>query len=165
MDLNKLPKRFLDKMQPCPLTGCWNWSAGMISAGYSAFGSRPGELPSREIYAHRFAYRVLVGEIEKGKHLDHLCRNRACSNPMHLEVVSPRENLMRGAETVARLNSEKTHCLNGHALSGSNLRIIIRNGKYKIRVCKKCDTTNAMSRYHAKRRAAFIASLTSLKAA
>ena len=89
--------------------------------------------------AHRFAIEDLTGTpIPKGMHTDHLCRIPLCVNPDHLEVVTPRENTMRGlignplTNGGAIFNRQKTHCRNGHPYEGSNLSLT----KEGHRVCK-----------------------------
>lgn len=88
--------------------GCWLWSGTITSRGYGQF-VRGG----RREPAHRVAYEVAVGPIPDGMQLDHLCRERSCVNPTHLEPVTCRENLLRG-ETLAAKNVAKTTCPSGH---------------------------------------------------
>ena len=71
--------------------------------------------------------------IPDGKELDHLCRNRKCVNPKHLESVTHRENILRG-ETIMAENARKTHCWRGHPLSGKNLKLK-PNGHRQCRAC------------------------------
>lgn len=81
---------------------------------------------------HRVAYEDKYGTIPEGMVLDHLCRNRACINPDHLEVVTQRENIMRGVGVAAK-NAQKTHCKRGHEFTGNNLY------RYKgKRMCRQC---------------------------
>lgn len=116
-------------------TGCLEWIGSIHKHGYGAVstGSRT-DGTRRKQWAHRAVYELLVGLIPDGLDLDHLCRNRSCVNPEHLEPVTRRENLMRG-ETAAAANSRKTHCPAGHAYVDSN---VIRNnrGSRNCRTCK-----------------------------
>lgn len=70
--------------------GCWLWTSTVVWNGYGQF-----RINNRRVYAHRFAYEQVVGPVPDG--LDHLCRNRRCVNPAHLEPVTRQENLRRGA--------------------------------------------------------------------
>lgn len=91
--------------------GCRVWTGYRTPDGYGRMtvnGATQG--------AHRVAYELFVGAIPKGLVIDHLCRNRACVNPLHLEVVTNRENILRG-EGHAAQNARKTHCIRGHDLT------------------------------------------------
>ena len=83
--------------------------------------------------AHRFAWELLHGSVPEGLVLDHLCRNRACVNPYHLEPVAQRENLLRG-DTLQAVNAAKRTCPQGHVYAGGNLRVT-PTGR---RVCRTC---------------------------
>lgn len=72
-------------------TGCWEWQASLNPKGYGNF-----RLDGQMTVAHRAAYLLLVGPVPEGRELDHLCRNRACVNPAHLEAVSHLVNVRRG---------------------------------------------------------------------
>lgn len=108
-------------------SGCWTWTALRSSDGYGKL-----RVDKRDWRAHRLVYTIVRGSIPEGAQLDHLCRNRACVNPDHLDPVDTRTNLMRG-QTLAALNAAKTECHLGHPLSGDNLRM--KNG---YRLCKEC---------------------------
>jgi hypothetical protein len=69
--------------------GCWNWTAALRN-GYGVIGQKKSLL-----YAHRVSYELLVGLIPVGYQIDHLCRNRRCVNPAHLEAVTQQENIRR----------------------------------------------------------------------
>jgi HNH endonuclease len=119
---------------------CWLWKAGCYSSGYGEFrigSKRDGS--RRHISAHRFAYEERHGPIAKGKELHHKCSNRACVNPSHLELVTRLEHIKCSPAhfDVGAANRAKTHCVNGHPLSGDNLGIQMRDGKPK-RFCWIC---------------------------
>lgn len=104
---------------------CWIWKASTVG-GYGRFQLSRGQYVS----AHRLSYSMLVGEIPDGLDLDHLCRNRPCVNPDHLEPVTTRENCRRGA----RWNG--TCCSFGHELTPDNL-YISPSGQRVCRICER----------------------------
>lgn len=85
--------------------------------------------------AHRAAYEVFVGPIAEGLQIDHLCRNRDCINPAHLEPVTQRENILRGDAPPARA-ARKTHCPKGHEYAGYNLCVDPKRGDRQCRTCR-----------------------------
>ena len=104
---------FWDRVAPDGDCLLWPTSS---STGYGSL-SRAG----RTLLAHRVAYEQMVGPIPEGLTLDHLCRNRACVNPDHLEPVTMRVNVLRGVGFAGK-NARKTHCLRGHAYDAENTR-------------------------------------------
>lgn len=107
-------ERFWDKVQPEPNTGCWLWLGSGTPYGYGMIGHR-----YKKIYAHRLSYEMNVGPMPSDRELDHLCRNRWCVNPDHLEPVTHRVNTLRGTAPSAQ-NARKTHCKMGHVLDDNN---------------------------------------------
>lgn len=107
---------------------CWTWTGPRSSGGYAAIGTQ-----DRKLTGHRYMYERLVGPIPAGLTLDHLCRNRACINPAHLEPVTHRENTLRGIGPTA-INARKTHCTRGHMLEGDG--VLVRSGSR--RECLAC---------------------------
>ncbi|CDZ92270.1 HNH endonuclease signature motif containing protein [Rhodococcus ruber] len=117
---------------------CWIWTGPLNERGYGRT-----EFRGKKHQAHRVAYETAFGvSIPAGHEIDHLCRNRTCVNPWHLEPVTHRENVIRST-------SLKTHCVNGHPLSGSNL---MHNSVSGNRCCRTCQLA-ASRRYKARKRA------------
>ena len=114
---------------------CWNWKGGRNSKGYGRYDIRRAGM-RQSFMAHRVAFENEKGG-KAGPCIDHLCRNRACCNPKHLEEVTSRENTLRGVGLSAE-NARKTHCKNGHAFDAANTaKHVGRNGRDERR-CKKC---------------------------
>lgn len=129
--------RMVNKNGPVPtlrpdLGPCWLWM-GYCVGGYGCFSESKNPGGSR--LAYRWAYEDLIGPIPEGLEPDHLCRNRSCVNPTHLEPVTPLVNMLRG-ESFAAVNARKTHCKRGHAFTSENT--IERNsGARECRACQK----------------------------
>ncbi|MDQ0726849.1 HNH endonuclease signature motif containing protein [Microbacterium sp. W4I20] len=117
--------------------GCWEWLGYVDSNGY---GHHRGK------FAHRVYFEMFNDtEIPAGLHLDHLCRNRSCVNPEHLEPVSPKENILRGVGAGAQ-NARKTHCIKGHEFTPENTRIMkAPNGQ--TRQCRECNRATQRENY------------------
>ncbi len=118
--------------------GCWPWTAAKVHNGYGVFWTG-----RRLNYAHRVVYEWLVGPIPPGLEIDHLCRNRGCVRPSHLEPVTHQENDRRGvAARPKKLNCKQGHPFSDHGFKDSR-------GARQCRVC-----ANARNRkYEAKLRA------------
>ncbi|MDQ4143885.1 MAG: HNH endonuclease [Actinomycetota bacterium] len=101
---------------------CWVWTAA-TDRGYGYFGLRKGCIK----LAHRLAYEALRGPIPEDLTIDHLCRNRSCVNPWHMEPVP------RGVNTARGGNGIKTHCKRGHKFTLENTRIVPKG-----RDCRAC---------------------------
>jgi hypothetical protein len=125
----KLPARFWDKVIPEPNSGCWLWLGYLGHNGYGRFHWTGGS----DRNAHRLAYQILVGPLDDGIVVDHLCRTRCCVNPAHLDPVTPRENVVRGVSVSAK-NAAKTHCKRGHVFDATNTRT-----QGSGRLCRLCE--------------------------
>ncbi|MFC8463386.1 HNH endonuclease signature motif containing protein [Streptomyces sp. NPDC057250] len=110
--------------------GCWEWQGPQTQAGYGRLN-----ITNRYWYTHRLSHELHTGAIPAGMHVDHLCRNRICCNPAHLEPVSAQENTLRSPVAIAALNAAKTHCQYGHPLTDGNL--VSRPGS-SGRCCRTC---------------------------
>lgn len=120
-------------------SSCWVWQARLDADGYGHI-----QIQRRDRIAHRVSYEAFVGPIPEGLQIDHLCRVRACCNPEHLEAVTSRVNTLRG-KGVSALNAVKTHCLNGHPLSGENLML---RADRPVRNCRECSRVRFRRYYH-----------------
>lgn len=122
-------ERFMQSFKIEASTGCWLWIKGITGHGYGGF-----YFEGREVPAHRaalfFFKNVPIAAGSTKLVADHLCRNRTCVNPEHLEMATQRENVRRGLNF-----GLKTHCKHGHLYEGSNVGI---NGKGH-RYCKPCS--------------------------
>ena len=118
--------------QPEPMSGCWIWTSALSYEGYGRC-----KIDGKTLCAHRVSYEMLKGEIPDGLQLDHLCRNRCCINPDHLDPVTVKENYERGIAPVEinRKKREQTECKRGHPLHGDNIRI----GNGGRRICRACN--------------------------
>ncbi len=137
--MRSLSERFFSHVRKTD--SCWIWT-GYLRDGYGNIGKYAGRMkPMIPIPAHRAYYELHVGPIPEGLELDHLCRNRACVNPAHLEPVTRRENILRGVGITAQC-IRKTHCKNGHLFDEKNT--YWRKTKYPQRLCRECS--NAWAR-------------------
>jgi len=106
---------------------CWEFN-GLSTSGYGQF-----MVNRKNKRAHRIAYELIVGPIPNGLVLDHLCRNRSCVNPNHLELVTNKENVLRGIGITAK-NAKNTHCRKGHEYTNESTYMF--RGARQCRICK-----------------------------
>jgi len=123
-----MPDRFWGKVDKTD--GCWLWKAAIGDDGYGRFNLSGGG----QIMAHRMAYKLVKGEIPEGLVIDHVCRNRGCVNPWHLEAVSQLENLLR----CPGWPGHRTHCARGHKFTESNTWLWTDKRGRVARYCKAC---------------------------
>jgi hypothetical protein len=111
-----------------PIDQCWEWRGARDPNGYGTF------TVARKVthFAHRYAYELFVGPIPEGLVIDHLCRNRGCINPTHMEPVTNAENVLRGEGPTA-VNARKTHCKRGHPFDDVNTYVYAKG-----RACRMC---------------------------
>lgn len=119
-------QRFWSKVEKTD--SCWNWLGSKVD-GYGKFW-----LNGKTIRVHRLSYEMIKGKIPNGLQIDHLCRNRRCVNPDHLETVTSQENTLRG-DTIIRKNKEKTHCPQGHEYTKENTIIDKDKNGRECRIC------------------------------
>ncbi len=126
-----LEERFNRRVRKGSETECWDWIGGIDKDGYGVL-----QFNKVVLRTHRVSYIIHVGEIPTGLVLDHLCRNRRCVNPSHLEACSIGENVRRGISIVPK-------CRNGHPYTDY---WITKQGWRRCRVCKRAAKKRTKSR-------------------
>lgn len=121
--------------------GCWHWNGAKSTSGYGNV-----RIDKVQLRAHRVSYEDKYGKISKDLVVDHLCRNKLCVNPLHLEAVTQQENVIRGNVAI-----KKTHCNKGHKMSAGNLYHWMSKRGYQVRACKKCTLERSGKRYEESR--------------
>lgn len=107
----RIDNKNLDRLKShIKFDGCWFWTGGVDPDGYGIAWYQ-----GKSHRAHRLFYKVYKQNISNKEMLDHLCRNRNCVNPDHLEIVTARENVLRGKSYMAE-RAKSRYCIRGHIL-------------------------------------------------
>jgi hypothetical protein len=139
--ITDLPDRIQSKIAVAS-SGCWEWQASCLKNGY-------GQVRFKwDMWlAHRLTYELLIGPIPEGLTIDHLCRNKPCCNPAHLEPVTQEENYRRHVASV-------TACPSGHPYTGENTATTYKSLKdgtlSPSRSCRECSRRKARNQYRVK---------------
>ncbi len=138
-------ERFWSKVERSD--GCWTWRGPIGGSGYGTFALR-----GTSSGAHRVAYLAITGDIADGLVLDHLCRNRPCVNPGHLEPVTPHVNSLRSPLVTP------THCSKGHELTPDNVGLYaahtVSGTTRSCLICSRRRAREGMQRHRDKVKAA-----------
>lgn len=140
-------QRFFSKIQVDKNTGCWTWTAYRNRLGYGKVAWK-GEATT----IHRIMYAWLVAPLPRGfaarktAQLDHLCKNRACCNPTHLELVTQKTNILRSTAPSAGY-ARRAHCSKGHEFTPENTY----KSKKGERICRTCQLERGRLNYQRNR--------------
>lgn len=142
--MERLPSYFRDRIRIDEETGCWEWAGPRLASGYGM-----SRTPGYRTTAHRAVYLILVGPLPEGWTPDHLCRNKGCVNPDHVEGVPHGVNVRRAEPYIDRARNGDS-CRRGHSYTPENTRYDARG--YRVcRACKREQSRESMRRQRAGR--------------
>lgn len=128
-------RRFFIKCAISPATGCWVWLGQRNEAGYGRF-----RYAGKKQMAHAFATFMVGRPCPVGMEHDHLCRNKPCVNPEHLDQTTTMENKRRQRYAVPT-------CAQGHLWTPANTRWASKgHGDAPYRQCRRCRADLAVRR-------------------
>jgi hypothetical protein len=134
-------ERFEARIDRDESTGCWVWKGTLNRTGYGLLS-----VDAKYVLVHRWGYEQFVKPIPDGMTLDHLCRNRACVNPAHLDVVTNRTNVLRGMSPSAVIHRQGV-CKHGHEMTSDNVYVPPKNPRHRqCRTCRKRISREAYAR-------------------
>lgn len=120
--------------------GCWPWHGPVGGSGYGTM-----RFERKKHQAHRLIYELLIGPIPDGLDIDHLCSNKLCVNPDHLEPVTRSVNIQRAIDREER--PRKTACPQGHPFDESNTIVLAPSGR-RCRLCRQSQQAKYRERKH-----------------
>src|SRR5262252_5533696 len=124
--------------------GCWVWPGSKTPNGYGTVNARPPYVDRQKpLLVHRVMYQHFIGDIPEGLELDHLCRDRLCCNPVHLEPVTRLENIHRGSKY------QPDSCIRGHPYP--EFMYVRPNGYVCCRECGRIYDSRKARRAHRSR--------------
>lgn len=138
----KYIERFWSKVNKTK--GCWLWTDCLDRDGYGIYFDS-----QKKFFAHRYSILITLGGIPTDLVVDHLCRTRKCVRPQHLRLVTRKINNTENSLSQSAINKSKTHCINGHSLSGSNVNVRPTSNGGTRRFCRECRRLSA-ARYKAR---------------
>lgn len=143
---------------------CWEWQGPISSPGYAVLNLGKRHVPEGVrpwVYAHRYSWEFYMGPIPEGLQVDHVCFNKRCVNPNHLDPVTPRENTRRAKHLALATQAQnfahlafRTHCPNGHELTVENTWYRGDSKTKRCRTCKREQTTACKRRIRERKKAA-----------
>ncbi len=138
-DSDKCKMEFLRKVNRTD--ECWEWMGAKSGNGYGMF-----YVSGKLEHAHRVAFKLFVGPLERDMHIHHRCNHRYCVNPDHLTALSQADHNLIG-DVISARNARKTHCPKGHPYDADNTMIEqLPNGRTG-RKCRACGRERA-NRYY-----------------